>query len=71
MFADCWVAIICGFACRWLKGVDTAMALLEKEFTTAIEAFASDWQNTLNNVDKHDNGNWDDVKVLERVCFLG
>jgi hypothetical protein len=47
------------------------MALLEREFTTATEAFASIWQNTFNNVDKNDNGDWDDVRVLERVCFLG
>jgi hypothetical protein len=47
------------------------MALLEKDFTVAIEAFGSKWQNTFNNVDKDNNGDWDDVRVLERVCLLG
>jgi hypothetical protein len=46
------------------------MALHEKEFAVAIEAFALNWQNTFNNSDKDDNGDWDDVRVLERVCTL-
>jgi hypothetical protein len=45
------------------------MALLEKEFTTAIEAFASNWQMSFNGVGRYDKGDWEDVRVLERVCL--
>lgn len=47
------------------------MALLETGFTKAIEEFASTWQNSSNDTDKLGDGEWDDVRVLERVCFLG
>lgn len=48
------------------------MALLETDFMLAIEDFASKWQSSSNDdIDELGNGEWDDVRVLERVCFLG
>lgn len=47
------------------------MALLETEFGDAIEGFASHWQKAFDENAEHGNGDWDDVRVLERVGFLG
>ena len=45
------------------------MALLETEFTSAIEEFAAQWQKSLGeNDDGHDYSDWEDVRLLERVC---
>ena len=44
------------------------MALLETEFTGAIEDFATQWQKSFGEGDEHDHGDWEDVRVLERVC---
>jgi hypothetical protein len=45
------------------------MALPETDFADAIEHFAAQWQNSLGeNDDGPDHGDWEDVRVLERVC---
>jgi hypothetical protein len=44
------------------------MALLETQFVGAIEEFAAQWQKSLGGGDEHEHGDWEDVKVLERVC---
>jgi hypothetical protein len=41
------------------------MALLETEFAGAIEQFASRSQKSFG---EHEHGDWEDVRVLERVC---
>lgn len=65
----CVVAIVALLACIHSR-IDTAMALLETDFEKAIKDFASNWQSSLEHVGKSGNGEWDDVRVLERVCFL-
>jgi len=45
------------------------MALVEAEFVVAIEDFATQWQRILGESDRHDHSDWDDVRVLERVCL--
>lgn len=45
------------------------MALLETEFVGAIEEFAAQWQRSLGDDDDgNEHGDWEDVRVLERVC---
>jgi len=46
------------------------MALLETDFAGAIEEFAAQWQKSFGENDHgHDHGDWEDVRVLERVCW--
>lgn len=45
------------------------MALHETAFANAIEDFAAKWQDSFNEGDRRENADWDDVRVLERVCF--
>lgn len=45
------------------------MALLETEFVGAIEEFAAQWQKSLGDDDDgNEHGDWEDARVLERVC---
>ena len=44
------------------------MALLETEFAGAIEEFAAQWQKSFGENDNYDHGDWEDVRVFERVC---
>ena len=41
------------------------MALLETDFAGATEAFAAQWQKYC---DENERRDWEDVRVLERVC---
>lgn len=47
------------------------MALLQTEFIKAIEDFASKWQESLDVRARHEDGDWEHVRVVEMVCFLG
>ena len=44
------------------------MALRETQFAGAIEEFAAQWQKSLGDSDGQEHGDWEDVRVLERVC---
>lgn len=58
----------------WSTGIDVSllasvyMALLETDFAGAIEEFAVQWQKSLGDGDAHMHGDWEDVRVLKRVC---
>ena len=51
------------------EGIELAfyicMALLETDFAGATEAFAAQWQKYC---DENERRDWEDVRVLERVC---
>jgi hypothetical protein len=44
------------------------MALVETQFVGAIEEFAAQWQKSTVESEEHDHGDWEDVRVFERVC---
>ena len=44
------------------------MALLETDFTGAIEELSAQCQKSFTDGDVHTHGDWEDVRVLERVC---